>query len=76
MLNDHYEKYDNNYDYRDYPEFHLGHVVDVCDLPTFGCKEPKCTMEIFSWDESRAMIQNTCTGRAYEIVDRTEEFGA
>ena len=73
MLNDYSEKYPSD---TDSPELLLENNVDLCDLPTFGGKDPKCTMEIFSWDESRAMIPNTCAGTAYEIVDRTEDFGA
>lgn len=53
----------------------LEHHVDICSLPTFG-KEPECTMEIFSWNETHCLIQNTCTGPAFMIVERTEDFGA
>jgi hypothetical protein len=53
----------------------LEHHVDITDLPTFG-KAPIDTTEIFSWDETRALIQNTCVGEAFQIVHRTEEFGA
>lgn len=52
----------------------LEHHVDICSLPTFG-KEPLDTVEIFSWDDTRVLIQNTCAGPAFEIVDRTEDFG-
>jgi hypothetical protein len=47
----------------------LEHHVDICDLPTFG-KEPKDTTDIFSWDNTQLLIQNTCTGQAFEIVSR------
>jgi hypothetical protein len=50
----------------------LSDVVDICDLPIFGNNEPKCTLEIFSWDDTRALTQNPCAGEAFMIVDRTE----
>lgn len=53
----------------------IEHHVDLCSLPTFG-KEPKDTMGIFSWDDERVLIQNTCAGPAFELVERTEDFGA
>ena len=51
----------------------LEHHIDLCDLPTFG-KEPEDTTEIFSWDGTHYLIQNTCTGPAFEIVSRKGEF--
>ena len=55
----------------------LENKVDICDLPNFG-KEPIDTMEIFSWDDERVMIQNTCIDEdgAYILQERSEEFGA
>ena len=47
----------------------LEHHIDLCDLPTFG-KEPEDTTDIFSWDNTQLLIQNTCTGQAFEIVSR------
>lgn len=43
-----------------------------CDLPTFGGKEPDgmTICDCFSWDETSFLQQNTCTGEAFEIVDR------
>jgi hypothetical protein len=49
----------------------LDHHVDICELPTFG-KEPSDTTEIFSWNETHCLIQNTCTGPAFEIVLRND----
>ena len=51
----------------------LEHHVDICDLPTFGI-EPIDTTDIFSWDNTHLLIQNTCTGQAFEIVSRKGEF--
>ena len=47
----------------------LDHHIDLCDLPTFGI-EPIDTTEIFSWNNTHLLIQNTCTGQAFEIVSR------
>lgn len=49
----------------------LDNHVDICELPTFG-KEPQDTTEIFSWNETHSLIQNTCTGPAFEIVLRND----
>lgn len=55
----------------------LEQKVDLCDLPTFG-KEPESTLEIFSWDDERVLIQNTCIDQegAFILVERSEDFGA
>lgn len=50
--------------------------VEMCDLQTFSDNDPKDTIEIFSWNDTHALIQNTCNGDAWELVERTEEFGA
>jgi len=52
----------------------LDEAIDLCSLPTFG-KEPQDTMEIFSWDDDRVLIQNEYVGPAFELVERTEDFG-
>lgn len=54
----------------------LDRYVDICDLQNFG-KEPEDTMEIFSWDDERVMIQNTCIDEdgAFILQERSEEFG-
>lgn len=51
----------------------LEHHIDLCDLPTFG-KEPEDTTDIFSWNDTHYLIQNTCTGPAFEIVSRKGEL--
>jgi hypothetical protein len=49
----------------------LDHHIDLCDLPTFG-KEPEDTTEVFSWNNTHQLIQNTCVGPAFEIVQRSD----
>lgn len=62
---------------RDVVEFvRLSDHVDLCELQTFSKNEPRDTCEIFSYDDNRALIQNTCTGDPWVIVERTEDFGA
>jgi hypothetical protein len=56
--------------------YRSGDYVDMCDLQVFSENEPVDTCEIFSYDDTHCLIQNTCTGDAWEIVERTEEFGA
>jgi hypothetical protein len=53
----------------------LSDYVDLCELPTFSKNEPIDTCEIFSYDDKRALIQNTCVGDPWVIVERTEDFG-
>ena len=53
----------------------IDHHIDLCNLPFFG-REPADTMEIFSWDDTRVLTQNTCAGDDWELQERTEEFGA
>ena len=61
---------------RDVVEFvRLSDHVDLCELPTFSKNEPLDTCEIFSYDDKRALIQNTCVGDPWVIVERTEDFG-
>ena len=47
------------------------HAPDEFDnLPTFGGDEPKDTLEVWSWDETRLLV-GTCLADL-EIVDRAE----
>tara|TARA_R110000823_G_scaffold200840_1_gene331818 strand:+ start:201 stop:464 length:264 start_codon:yes stop_codon:yes gene_type:complete len=50
----------------------LDHHVDICDLPKFG-NEPIEVSECFSWNDTHLLISNTCTGDAFELVERTED---
>jgi len=54
----------------------LENQIDLCDLPNFG-KEPEDTMEIYSWDDTRVLIQNTCIDEdgPFILQERTEDFG-
>ena len=52
----------------------IEHHVDLTSLPTFGY-EPKDTTEIYSWDDTRVLIQNTNIGPAFVLVDRSHDFG-
>jgi hypothetical protein len=44
----------------------------LCELPVFGGKEPASpiNMDCLSWDETRYLQQNTCTGDAFHLVLR------
>ena len=43
------------------------HAGPLDDLPTFGGVEPRDTIEIYSWDEDRLLLNGGC---GWEIVGR------
>jgi hypothetical protein len=43
--------------------------IHLEDLPTFGGDEPKCTLEIYSWDKERLLVNQ---GRGFKIVGRRD----
>lgn len=47
----------------------LGHC-DLPGLPTFGGVEPRETAGIWSWDETRLLVDDHKRGRGFTIVDR------
>lgn len=49
-----------------------GDCVKLCSLPLFSDNEPADTCEVFSYDDSRCLIQNTSAGDVWVIEDRAE----
>lgn len=69
------EEYLKDFNQLDNDFLKIDECVDLTDLKTFGNKEPKDTMEIYSWDDERCMISSTNTGDNWVLVERTEDFG-
>lgn len=64
---------------RDSTEFYrASDYVEMCDLKTFSENEPgpRDVCDVFSWDDNHVLIQNTCAGDKWELVERSEDFGA
>jgi hypothetical protein len=51
--------------------------TDLCDLPVFSVNEPNSTMEVFSWDDTHVLIDNSSVlnGDDYELVERCTNCG-
>jgi len=57
-------------------EISLSDACDLCSLPIFG-KEPKNTMEVFSWNDTHMLIDNgtALEGDDWVLVERCTKCG-
>ncbi len=67
----------NSYDRDENNDLALSDAVDLSGLPTFSDNDPSDTMEVFSWNETHVLIDNSTVleGDDWELIERCNTCG-